>query len=161
MAWPGRIKGGTIVSQPLHMADCYPTVLTLAGASLEQKLPLDGRDAWRTIADGQASPHAEILINAAPTSGAIRAGNWKLVLNGDGHSTDVEQRERGGEPAAEAPKVEMFELTSDPGERRNLAEAHPDRVADLRARYQELTRQAGPPKLAPRDPNFKGAGSLG
>ena len=155
VAWPGRIKSGTVVSQPLHMADWYPTLLKLAGASLEQKLPLDGRDAWGTIAEGQASPHSEILINAAPTSGAIRAGNWKLVLNGDGHSTEVNHREKGRKVAAATPKIELFDLASDAGEQRNLAEAYPEKVQELRARYQALASQAVPPKLAPRDPNFK------
>jgi arylsulfatase A-like enzyme len=137
------------------MVDWYPTLLKLAGASLEQKLPLDGRDAWGTIAAGEASPHAEILINATPTSGAIRAGNWKLVLNGDGHSAEVNQREKGRDVAAAAPKMELFDLASDPGERRNLAEVHPDKVEELRARYQAFASQAVPPKLAPREPNFK------
>ena len=152
---PSHIRAGTAVIQPRHIAYWYSALLKLAGASLEQKLPLDERDVWGTIAEGPASPHAEILINAAPTSGAIRAGNWKLVLNGDGHSTEVNRREQGREVAAAAAKIEPFDLASDAGEQRNLAEAHPEKVRDLRARYQALASQAVPPKLAPRDPNFK------
>jgi arylsulfatase A-like enzyme len=155
VAWPGRIKAGTVVTQPLHMIDWYPTLVTLAGASLGQKLPVDGRDAWATIAAGQPSPHAEILINAAPTSGALRAGTWKLVLNGDGHNAEVNQRENGREPSPAPAKIELFDLAADPGERRNVAEAHPGKVQELRARYQALADQAVPPKLRPKDPNFK------
>src|SRR3954469_19970904 len=44
--WEGHIKPGTVVDAPLHMVDLYPTLLTLAGASLAQTTPLDGRDAW-------------------------------------------------------------------------------------------------------------------
>jgi len=40
--------------------DWYPTLLKLAGATLDQALPLDGRDAWPTIARGERSPHEEI-----------------------------------------------------------------------------------------------------
>jgi arylsulfatase A-like enzyme len=155
VAWPGRIKAGTVVTQPLHMVDWYPTLLKLAGASLEQKLPVDGRDAWATIAAGQPSPHAEILINAAPMSGALRAGNWKLVLNGDGHEAEVALRESGRELSSAAPKIELFDLAADPGERRNVAEAHPEKVQELRARYQMLADKMIPPKIKPRDPNFK------
>ena len=54
----------------------------LAGASLEQKLPLDGRDAVGDDRRGKPSPHSEILLNATPNNGAIRVGDWKLVLNG-------------------------------------------------------------------------------
>jgi arylsulfatase A-like enzyme len=155
VAWPGRIKAGTVVTQPLHMVDWYPTLVKLAGASLEQKLPVDGRDVWATIAAGQASPHAEILINAAPLSGALRAGNWKLVLNGNGHETEVTLRENGREALPAPAKIELFDLAADPGERRNVAEAHPGKVQELRARYQALADQAVPPKLKPKDPNFK------
>lgn len=155
IAWPGRIKAGTVVKEALHVVDWYPTLLKLAGASVDQKLPIDGRDAWATIAAGQPSPHSEILINAAPMSGAIRVGNWKLVLNGNGHTAEVTQREKGAVVSPGPVKIELFDLAADPGELRNLAEAHPGKVQELRARYQTLAEQSVPPKLQPRDPNFK------
>jgi hypothetical protein len=61
--WPGRIKPGTVVSEPLHMVDWYPTLAKLAGSSLEQKHPLDGRDVLPTIAEGKPTPHSDLLIN--------------------------------------------------------------------------------------------------
>jgi arylsulfatase A-like enzyme len=137
------------------VVDWYPTLVKLADGSSRQAPALDGRDAWGTIAGGQPSPHAEILINAATLGGALRAGNWKLVLNGDGHAAEMTERENGREPAAAAPKIELFDLAADPGERRNLADAHPDKVRELRARYELLAQQAVPSKLVPRDPNFK------
>ena len=33
-AWPGHIPAGSVVNQPLHVVDWYPTLLGLAGASL-------------------------------------------------------------------------------------------------------------------------------
>jgi arylsulfatase A-like enzyme len=153
-SWPGRIKAGTVVTQPLHTVDWYPTLLKLAGASLKQTLPVDGVDAWPTIAEGKPSPHAEILINAAPMSGAIRAGNWKLVLNGTGHQAEMALRESGRDLSTAPATVELFDLAADPGEQRNVADANPEKVRDLRTRYEALAAQAIPPKLKPRDPNF-------
>lgn len=153
-SWPGRIKARSSVAEPLHMVDWYPTLLKLAGASLEQKLPMDGRDAWPTIANGRPSPHDEILINAAPMGGAIRAGNWKLVLNGNAHRAEVNVRENGRELSTAITQIELFDLAADPGEQRNLADANPEKVKELRARYQKLADQMVPPKLRPRDPSF-------
>jgi arylsulfatase A-like enzyme len=153
VAWPGRIKPRTVITEPLHMVDWYPTLLKLAGAPLEQKLPVDGRDLWPTLTEGRPSPHSEILINTAPRSGALRAGNWKLVMNGN--SQEMAQLESGREAAAAPATIELFDLAADPGERRNLAEANPEKVKELRARYQALADQAIPPKVKPRDPNFK------
>jgi arylsulfatase A-like enzyme len=151
VAWEGRIKAGTVVSQPLHAVDWYPTLLRLAGASLKQKLPLDGRDAWPAIAEGKASPHQEILLNATPNSGAIRVGDWKLVLNGTVNTGEIDGNL--GESARSL--IELFNLADDPYEKKNLAESNPDKVKDLRSRYDQLAAQAVPPKIKPKAPDFK------
>ena len=149
--WDGKIKPGTVVSEPLHMVDWYPTLLKLAGATTTQKLPLDGKDAWPTIAEGKPSPHDDILLNAAPVSGAIRAGDWKLVINGGG-GDDFD----GAPPPKKAGKeqIELFDLKADPYEKTNLAEKHPDKVKDLRTRYDTYAKQAVPPKGKPKPADF-------
>src|SRR5262249_42167781 len=43
--WPGKIKP-QVINEPLHGVDWYPTLVKLAGGSLKQKLPLDGKDIW-------------------------------------------------------------------------------------------------------------------
>jgi len=159
--WDGHIKPGSTVDAPLHMVDWYPTLARLAGASLEQKLPLDGRDAWAAIAEGAPSPHDAILLNTTPTSGAIRMGDWKLVLNGSVNDSEVAEN-----PAPSAAKkskkkksaedsVELFNLAQDPFEKTNLAAAQPTKVTELRARYATFAAQAVAPKVQPRDPAFQ------
>jgi arylsulfatase A-like enzyme len=155
IAWAGQIKAGSVVKAPLHIVDLYPTLLRLAGASLPQTLPLDGRDAWAAIAQGKASPHKEILLNATPNAGALRVGDWKLVLNGataeaEGNEANSEARPPAGEPA-----VELFNLANDPYEKQNLAAQQPGKVKELRARYDKLAAQAAPPKQKPKAPGFK------
>ena len=116
-AWEGRIQPGTIVNQPLHIVDWYATLLKLAGASLEQKLPLDGLDAWPTIAEGKPSPHEEILLNAAPASGAILVGDWKLVIRGQvatAEDQEVPVKPRGKRSKGEAEPIELFNLRRTP-----------------------------------------------
>lgn len=149
--WKGRIRPGTVVKQPLHMVDWYPTLLKLAGGSLTQKLPIDGRDAWPTIASGKPSPHDEILLNATPATGAIRVGDWKLVASGGYNETlDIEA---GRARTAEA-TMELFNLADDPYEQHNLADKHPDKLKALRARYDALAAQAVPPRVKPRAADF-------
>jgi arylsulfatase A-like enzyme len=140
--WEGHIKPGSVVNEALHVVDWYPTLLKLAGASADQKLPLDGKDAWPTIAEGKPSPHTEILINTTPKNGAIRVGDWKLVLNGKVAIGDGEQdgetvqprRAKKAAAVANDEQVELFNLAEDIGEVRDLSAADPRRtrrMADL------------------------------
>ncbi|QDT56447.1 Arylsulfatase [Caulifigura coniformis] len=154
--WPGKIKAGTVVNEPLHIVDIYPTLLTLAGASLEQKTPLDGRDAWAAITQGAKSTRTEILHNTTPTTGAIRIGDWKLILNGNAPVDNVEtsgapirRRQRMGE------RMELFNIAEDRSEKNNLAESHPDKVKELKARYDVLAAEAVPPKNEPKPAGFQ------
>jgi arylsulfatase A-like enzyme len=151
--WDGKIKPGSVVAEPLHIVDLYPTLLKLAGVKVEQKLPLDGQDAWPTIAEGKPSPHESILINATPNSGAIRAGDWKLVFH-SGLADDPD-----GNPPKKKKKdikagVELFDLKADPHEKTNLAEKHPEKVKELRAKYDAYAKEAVPPKSRPRPKGF-------
>lgn len=150
--WPGQIKSGTVIQEPLHIVDWFPTLVKLAGASLNQKQPLDGRDIWPVITEGKASPHEDILINAMPNSGAIRMGDWKLVLNG--HITANELK-KANTANATASKVELFNLTDDPYEQTNLAESNPEKVNQLRARLDAYRSAALPPKAEDEPANYQ------
>lgn len=166
--WDGHIPAGSIVNAPLHVVDWYPTLLKLAGASLEQKLPLDGRDAWPAIAQGRPSPHDAILLNTTPRNGAIRMGDWKLVLNGSVADEDASAVTPGtaGKTGKKGRKTkqtgksptgagdELFNLAEDPYEKVNLAARNPEKLRELKARLEAFAREAAPPKLAPKAAGF-------
>jgi arylsulfatase A-like enzyme len=153
VVWEGKIKPGTVVTEPLHIVDWYPTLLNLAGAKLEQPWPLDGRDAWPTIAAGAPSPHEDILLNTSPGGGAIRVGDWKLVINGS--TTVHDDGDDDPVPTPAGRKIELFNLVDDPSESTNLAAKHPEKVKDLSARYESYSREAVPPKARPKSKEFR------
>jgi arylsulfatase A-like enzyme len=125
--WPGDIKPGT-VDELIHAVDIYPTLAALAGASTAKCKPLDGVNVWDTIAEGKPSPRSEIIYNVEPFRGAIRQDNWKLVW-------------RTLLPF----NVELFDLAQDSSEKNNLAAQHPEKVAALQQRLDELAKQSEKP----------------
>jgi arylsulfatase A-like enzyme len=147
--WDGHVPAGATLAEPLHIVDLLPTIVARAGLKCPNGVRLDGMDAWATIVDGKPSPHGSILINTTPASGAIRAGDWKLVVK---NGTD--------DPDGDAPKpgqksVELFNLKDDPSEQSNRAEAEPAVLADLKAKLAEYAKQAVPPKSKPKPAGFK------
>jgi arylsulfatase A-like enzyme len=139
--WPGHIPAGKRVKEPMHTVDWYPTLVKLAGGSLKQKTPLDGKDVWPMLTQGAPSPHDAILI-------VLRMGDWKLVMNG-GH-IDNEEGPKGagkakgkkGNAAEPGETLALYNLATDIGEKHNLALASPERVAAMRARLGEFLRDA-------------------
>ncbi len=144
VSWPGRIAEGGVVDAPLHVVDLFPTLVGLAGGSLEQELPLDGRDAWATWAEGAPSPHDVILNNVTPWSGALRKGRWKLVHNGDVPANATEG------PGTD--QWELFDLQVDLAEQNDLAARHPDLLKELRALLEALRASAAAPNIPPNSP---------
>jgi arylsulfatase A-like enzyme len=128
--WPGRIKPGSIVDQPIHIVDMYPTLARLAGAPLGKNRPLDGMDVWPTLSAGTPSPCDEVIYDIEPFRAAVRQGDWKLVWQ-----------------ATRPSRVELFNLAQDPAEKTNLADQTPQKVAELQQRIEALAREAVPPLI--------------
>ncbi len=125
--WPGHVKAGA-VGGLVHAVDIFPTLATLAGASTTAGKPLDGYNVWDTISADKASPRDEVVYNVEPFRAALRQGEWKLFW-------------RTMLPSS----VELYNLAQDPGETTNLAAQHPEKVAQMQRRIDELSRQSAKP----------------
>jgi arylsulfatase A-like enzyme len=149
VAWDGHIPPGGTVAEPLHTVDWFPTLVKLCGAKAEQKLPLDGLDIWPTLTQGKPSPHDAILLNTTPNTGAVRVGDWKLVVRNGTDDPD------GGTPKNPGKSsVELFNLKDDPYEKANLADRQPEKVKELRGRLDAFAKQAVPSKSRPKPKGF-------
>ncbi len=148
--WPGKIASGMHNKEPMHTIDWYPTLVNLAGGSLEQKMPLDGKDVWPMLTQGAPSPHDTILCVHSPTSAAVRMGDWKLMMNGadqdsENADEDAPKKKVKGNGAAKGESVELYNLATDIGETTNLAAKEPERVAKMRAKLVEMLKGAVTP----------------
>ena len=115
--WPARIPPKTVVTDVLHVTDLTATLLRLAGAQADAARRPDGVDVWPVLAERQRTSRAELLLNVEDFHGAIRVGEWKLVVH-----------------AALPARIELFDIANDPQEAENQAAAYPDRVRELLGR---------------------------
>ncbi len=139
--WPGKIPAGSTVNEPIHAVDWYPTLLKLAGAPIAQKLAPDGLDIWPVLTQGAKSPHdAILLMGMAPGRAALRMGGWKLLVNASEKDAEDSADER-----TSADRVELYNLADDIGETKNLADAQPQKVKELRTRLDALLKNAVQP----------------
>ena len=107
--------------------------MTLCGeASLDQQKTPDGVDALPIIADKQLTTrkNKEILLNVEDFHGAIRIGEWKLIVH-----------------TALPGKVELFQIANDPEEADNQAAKYPERVAEMMQRLNDYAYEMAPAKF--------------
>ncbi len=166
ISWKSKIVPGTTIDQPIHMVDMYPTLIWLAGGKVEQKLPIDGIDIWPMFSLGTPTEHESILLNATPKNGAIRMGDFKLVINGSSVDADdggeeaptTRARDRRAARRVEQSgeeKIELFNIAKDPYEKENLAKSNPEKVKELHAAYDKFASEAVEPKSKPKAADFK------
>ena len=122
LRWPGKIKPAASNDALISITDIMPTLVTLAGGSLDQKLPLDGMDMNPVIFDGKPSPRTELVIEVSgsvrlPT---LRQGDFKLVGS------------------------ELFNIATDPSEKTNIANRNPDMVTKMQTRLNEISAERPP-----------------
>jgi arylsulfatase A-like enzyme len=127
--WPNVIAEKTIASDLVHITDMYPTLVGLAGGKPEQGRKLDGVNIWPVLSEKALSARREVLVNVEDLRGAIRIGEWKLVVH-----------------AALPSRVELFQLSADPEEAENRAERDPERVREMLTALNQYAYDMAPSK---------------
>jgi len=124
LRWPGRIAPRE-VDLPVSSVDLMPTLLRLAGAPVPDSLPgedllnLDALKKRNTVF-GACFTHDGVDLGNPATGLRWRwvvQGDWKLIL-------PAPQNEPDGEP-------ELYRITTDPFELKNLADNESERVIQL------------------------------
>jgi arylsulfatase A len=122
--WPRRIAAGSVTDHPSAFWDFLPTAAELAGA--RPPAGIDGISYVPALL-GHAQLEHEYLywefLLGGDARQALRMGKWKAVRYGEQHP------------------IELYDLDTDPGETRDVAGAHPQRVR----RAAELFREARTP----------------
>ena len=134
VCWPGVVRPGTELDAPVVTEDWFPTLLAVADGRAKST---DGENLTGHLKGGAApvrplywhQPH--YTNQGGRPAGAVRLGTWKLI----------EHYEDGS--------AELFDLAADVGETGSIAERHPDRVKELRAKLAAWRTSVGAQENTP------------
>lgn len=112
--WPGKIEAGSVIGEPLWSPDLLIACARLAGAPLPGNVILDGIDPLGVLTGEMAAPKRSLYFRFR-NHAALRTGPWKIVRENPRDAW------------------ELFHLKNDPGERNDLAGAHPAWVEEMAA----------------------------
>lgn len=124
--WPGGTRPGSVCDVPVVSTDFYPTLLDIAGLPARPQQTLDGISLVPLL-KGENMPQRPAMFWHYPhysnqggfPGAAVRMGDFKLI----------ERFEDG--------RVHLYNIREDVGERRDLADADPDRVRSMKTRLHQ------------------------
>ena len=137
--WPNVVKASRVVDAPVINTDFVPTLLELAG--VKSDVAYDGTSLAALLKGGEAPSHPffwhfpHYTNQGGRPGGAIREGNWKLI----------EHYEDG--------RIELFDLSRDISETRDLAPKEPQRARDLVVKLATWRKSVGAQENTP-NPDF-------
>jgi arylsulfatase A len=133
--WPGVTKAGATCGVPVSSIDIFPTALEACGVKSEAKadgvslVPLLKGGALKREALYWHYPH--YANQGGRPGGAVRAGNYKLI---EFYEND---------------RRELYDLSKDVGESRNLIADKPDVAKDLAAKLDAWRKEVGARMMTP------------
>jgi len=122
VSWPGQIPAGKPYEHPVVALDVLPTALAVAGG--EAPAYVDGVNLVPYLkGETNALPHPSLLWRFGPQK-AVRHGRWKLV-----DWRDHDAKKNSG--------WQLYDLSNDIGEGRDLASAQPELVTQLSQEWEQ------------------------
>lgn len=152
--WPDKVPAGTTCDQLIALPDLMATMADITGVNLSDSQAVDSFSILPLLKDPQHGPVRETMILQSTRAMVVRSGDWKLLLCpgsgcegkfGNTPTTQQAWREafdafgrktKSQSELLRAPFVQLFDLSTDPGESNNVAADHPQVVQQLGAVLQ-------------------------
>ena len=126
LSWPGKVRAGTTSEALLCQMDLLASFARLLQVPLNPGDAPDSEDMLQALL-GKNAVGRQTLVKQGFQPNVILHGNWKYIEPNKGAEvnalTNIELGNR--------PFPQLYNLSSDIGERENLAERYPEKVAEL------------------------------
>jgi arylsulfatase A len=128
--WPGTVKPGSVCDQLVQQSDLIATFAELLGTKLPDNAGEDSVSLM-PLFKGSNQPVRENAVSASiGGTPALRSGSWKYIpAPGSGG---------WGKGGDQSQPVQLYNLSDDLGETKNLAAAMPEKVAEMNALLEKL-----------------------
>lgn len=139
--WPARLGAGVTGDLPAAHIDVMPTILNACGVPAPAGVKFDGQSLLLLLTQGPLTWKDRPLffqwhrgdVPVLYHNFAVVRDPWKLL-----NASNAGSQTLPGEP-----KFELYSLASDPGETRDLAAEHPEKVRDLKHQYERWFKKVG------------------
>ena len=135
--WPGVTKAGSACDVPAIHVDVFPTLLELARGGKPMQ-PLDGESLVKLFRNPAASLQRDAIYQHFPGYLGAGSNSWRTTPVGVVQSGDWKLME-----FFEDGRLELYDLGTDIGEQKNLAQEQPGKAQELKAKLIAWRKEVG------------------
>lgn len=141
--WPNVVAPGAVSGALVSQIDLMATFAAALGYALPMDAAEDSLNLLPLLRGDSNTARAALVHNTYQNKYAVRQGDWLLINTKDGYTSgrNKQWETRHGYPADDDLPVELYDLSEDIGQRRNLAANHPEKVAELKQLLRRIREQ--------------------
>jgi arylsulfatase A len=135
--WPEKTRAGSLCEQTVLQLDLMATCADIAGIELPDNVGEDSVSFLPSLKGKEQTPsRAAVVHHSINGSFAIRQGKWKLELCAD--SGGWSDPKPNSPEARGLPDTQLYDLSTDLAESKNVQAEHPEEVARLTKLLEEI-----------------------
>ena len=141
--WPHVIPAGMKTEALISQVDIMATVAAIVDYPLPKSAAHDSLNQLPVFKTNRQEVRTQHVHNTRSNSYAMRSGKWLLINAKSGYMSKVDNDwlSRRHYPEDDSQAVELFDLSLDPGQKHNLAMAHPGVVETLQQQLLIIQEQ--------------------
>lgn len=131
--WPGKVKPGTLSEQVVSVADLLATTAAIVGETIPAAKE-GAQDSYNVLPalleeELKEPVRRDVIVHSAAGVFAIRKGDWKWIEGVPDKEANAGVITNAG---VEQNKPQLYNLKDDPAETKDVSEANPNVVAELK-----------------------------
>lgn len=135
LRWHGSVKPGESSALVSHV-DFMSSFAALAGVPLESDAAPDSFDVLSALLGRTEHGRDELLVEGSRSRYVLRQGDWSFIPPHDGRAISANTHIETGN----SPQTQLYDLSQDIGQIRNVATNNPEVVEKMSARLESLCR---------------------
>lgn len=126
VSWPGHVEPG-VSDALICQVDFAASFAALTGQQFDNKTSPDSQNMIPALLGESKTGRTQLVEHANGI--ALREGNWKLIEPRPGQARNPETNVENGN----SPQPQLYDLSTDLGETKNVAAEHPGKITEMRA----------------------------
>ncbi|MBC6490386.1 arylsulfatase [Flavihumibacter stibioxidans] len=134
VSWKGKVMPGKVNDALFSQVDLYASLANLAGVAVENGQAPDSEDHLPVLLNNSRKPRSYLVEQSINSTLSLLVGNWKYIEPSKGPKVNKDTNTELGN----LPQPQLYDLSLDPGETKNLADQNPGRVSEMRQLLEKI-----------------------